>query len=230
MAPIGAGSVTTYDYTDATGDPLFQVVRYEPKDFRQRHSDGNGGWIWNMKGVQRVIYRLPDVTAAVADGHTVFVVEGEKAADALTKLGVTATCSPGGAGKWRNEYAAHFKGADVVVLPDNDPQATLPDGTPKRHPDGRPVLPGQDHAADVAESLRNIAASVRVLMLPDLPTKGDVADGLLPAAHARPSNLWRRRLTVQAQRPNRRSRQTLTTMTIPNRPRSTASPHCPTCS
>jgi hypothetical protein len=168
--------VTTYDYTDATGDPLFQVVRYEPKDFRQRHSDGNGGWIWNMKGVQRVIYRLPDVTAAVADGHTVFVVEGEKAADALTKLGVTATCSPGGAGKWRNEYAAHFKGADVVVLPDNDPQATLPDGTPKRHPDGRPVLPGQDHAADVAESLRNIAASVRVLMLPDLPTKGDVAD------------------------------------------------------
>ena len=45
--------VATYDYVAADGDPLFQVVRFAPKDFRQRRSDGNGGWLWNMKNIQR---------------------------------------------------------------------------------------------------------------------------------------------------------------------------------
>jgi len=29
----------TYDYTDESGKLLFQTIRYEPKDFRQRHPD-----------------------------------------------------------------------------------------------------------------------------------------------------------------------------------------------
>jgi len=37
--------VATYDYTDESGNLLFQVVRYDPKDFRQRRPDGKGGWI-----------------------------------------------------------------------------------------------------------------------------------------------------------------------------------------
>jgi putative DNA primase/helicase len=144
---------STYDYLDGEGRLLFQVVRLEPKDFRQRRPDGNGGWIWSIGDAPRVLYRLPELLEAVAMERPVFVAEGEKAVDALIKLGVTATCSPGGAGKWRDTYSEHLKGADVVVLPDND-------------------VPGEQHAAAVAKSLEG-AARVRVLRLPGLSDKGD---------------------------------------------------------
>lgn len=152
--------VATYPYTDPNGKLLYEVVRLDPKDFRQRRPNGADKWLWKMKGVERVLYRLPAVLAAVQAGKTIYVVEGEKAADALSALGVTAICSPGGACKWRDSYTPTLAGADVVLLPDNDE-------------------PGRNHVAMVAKSLRSIvhrAASLRVLELPDLPDKGDVAD------------------------------------------------------
>lgn len=155
----GKRQVAAYDYTTAEGDLVFQVVRYEPKDFRQRRPDGNGAWLWKMAGVQRVIYALPKVAEAIETGNPVFVVEGEKAADKLAGLGLAATCSPAGANKWKAEHSAFLVGADVVILPDNDE-------------------PGRSHAAMVAASLRGKAASIRVLTLPGLPDKGDVADWL----------------------------------------------------
>jgi hypothetical protein len=54
-----------YDYQDETGAVLFQTIRYAPKDFRQRRPDGKGGWIWNLKGVPLVLYRLPDRKSVV---------------------------------------------------------------------------------------------------------------------------------------------------------------------
>jgi len=150
----------TYDYTDAGGELLFQVVRYQPKDFRQRRPDGEGGWVWKMEGVQHVLFRLPDVLAAVAAGRTIYITEGEKAALSLAAFGITATCSPGGAGKWRDEYCAALAGAEVVILPDNDEA-------------------GQKHAAMVEASLRKAfgpKAKVRTVNLPDLPAKGDPFD------------------------------------------------------
>src|SRR6516165_10140645 len=106
--------VKTYDYRDEAGELLFQVVRFEPKDFRQRRPDGNGGWIWKLGDTRRVPYLLPELLEAVASERLIFIAEGEKAVDALIKLGVIASCSPHGAGKWRQEYASHFKGADIV--------------------------------------------------------------------------------------------------------------------
>jgi putative DNA primase/helicase len=47
--------VATYDYHDAEGKLVYQVVRLAPKDFRQRRPDSNGGWIWNMTGVERLL-------------------------------------------------------------------------------------------------------------------------------------------------------------------------------
>lgn len=150
--------VATYDYRDEVGGLLFQVVRFEPKDFRQRRPEGSG-WVWKMAGVRRVLFRLPETIAAIAAGRTIYITEGEKGALALTALGLDATCSPGGAGKWRAEYTPSLAGADVVILPDND-------------------QPGRDHAAAVARDLTGIhgAARIRVLALPGLPEKGDVAD------------------------------------------------------
>jgi putative DNA primase/helicase len=92
--------------------PLFQTLRFFPKDFRQRRPDGKGEWIWNLQGVRRVLYRLPELLAAKnADPkRMIFVVEGEKDADALQRGGATATCNPMGAGKWRDEYAEFLRG------------------------------------------------------------------------------------------------------------------------
>jgi hypothetical protein len=148
----------TYDYRDADGTLLLQVVRYDPKDFRQRRPDGKDGWTWNLDGVKRVLYLLPELIGT--DPSTpVFIVEGEKDADRLASLGLVATTSPGGAGKWRSEFAEVLQGRNVVVLPDNDG-------------------PGAEHGTDVARSLRGVAGSLRVVHLPNLPNKGDVSDWL----------------------------------------------------
>lgn len=150
--------VAAYDYRDEHGELFFQVVRFEPKDFRQRRPDGDG-WTWKIGGTRRVLFRLPEVLAAVAAGRTIYVAEGEKATLALVAAGLDATCSPGGAGKWRPEFAEALGGADVVVLPDNDE-------------------PGRRHAHQVREALQGVAKLVRVVELPGLPAKGDVADWL----------------------------------------------------
>lgn len=150
--------VATYDYKNSAGRLVFQVLRYRPKDFRQRRPDGAGGWIWNLDGVQRVLYRLPELLAA--DPATIaFVVEGEKDADRLHSLGLLATTNAQGAGKWRPAYAEALRGRPVVILPDND-------------------APGEAHAQDVARSLFGVAASVKAVNLPGLPAKGDVSDWL----------------------------------------------------
>ncbi len=180
---IGGRRITaTYKYVDETGNTLFQVVRFDPKDFRQRRPIGQGGYVWNLDGVRLVLYRLPELARAVASGRDVFIVEGEKDADALHAIGIPATTNPMGAGHWRDEYAAFLRGANVVVVQDNDPQAKTPAGDLRFHADGRPVLPGQDHAQDVARSLHGIAARVRVLDLAacwsKCPDKGDISDWL----------------------------------------------------
>ena len=169
--------VATYDYTDEGGVLLRQVVRYEPKDFKQRCPDGRGGWTWSAKGVPHVPYRLPQLLEN--DDRVIAIVEGEKSADKMWKIGIPATCSDGGAGKWRPELAGFFQGADVVIIPDYDPQKKHPKtGELMFHPDGRPILPGQDHAADVARHLTGVATRVRVLELwkhwKQMPLKGDV--------------------------------------------------------
>ena len=119
-AAKGKTIVATYDYTNEAGELLFQVVRYSPKGFRQRRPDGKGGWIWSLGETSRVLYRLPEVVEAVALERTIFVAEGEKTVDALVGLGVPATCSAGGAGKWRDDYSQYLADANVVILPDKD--------------------------------------------------------------------------------------------------------------
>jgi hypothetical protein len=153
--------VATYDYTDEAGNLLFQTIRYEPKTFRQRRPDPSapGGWSWSVRGVRQVPYRLPGIQAAITVGRPIYIVEGEKDADALNREGLDATCNAMGAGKWPAEMSALLTGADVVIVPDNDES-------------------GRNHAAVVASALRGHAARVRVLELPGLAPKGDVSDWL----------------------------------------------------
>jgi putative DNA primase/helicase len=110
--------VATYDYRAADGELVFQVVRYEPKDFRQRRPNGKGGWIWKLGDVPPLPYRLPELLGASA--AEVLICEGEKDAGNVAALGLAATCNPGGAGKWPDGFGRYFAGRHVVILPDAD--------------------------------------------------------------------------------------------------------------
>jgi hypothetical protein len=176
--------VARYSYLDEMGTVLFQVLRWEPKTFTQRRPDPSepSGWSTKVRGVPQVPYRLPELVEAIAAEHTVFIVEGEKDADNLAKWNVPATCNAGGAGKWPDQLTPFFRDADVVIIPDNDPQSKNRDGSlsfyPAHHPEfpNQPVHPGQDHAELVARRLHGVARRIRVLNLPNLPPKGDVSD------------------------------------------------------
>ena len=158
-APTPARVITArYPYTDEQGTLLYEVVRYQPKDFRQRKPDGKGGWIWTLNGIRRVLYRLPDLIGK----PEVWLVEGERDADRLAALGLAATTQAGGAGKWNPEFSTWLKANGVkrvVVLPDNDP-------------------PGEAHGLAVATNCHMTGLEVRLVRLPGLPAKGDVSDWL----------------------------------------------------
>jgi len=158
--------VATYDYCDETGRLLYQNARYRPKDFRPRRPGSDGGWIYNLEGIRRVLYHLPEVITAT---H-VIITEGEKDADRTSKAvrgfekykkprawAVTTCC--GGASGWRTDYASYFSGKSVYILPDNDE-------------------PGQKFAQTVAQNVSAYARCVKIVALPDLPEKGDVSNYL----------------------------------------------------
>jgi putative DNA primase/helicase len=147
--------VAEYNYRDEAGNVVFQVVRYEPKDFRQRQPKPGGGWEWRVKGLRVIPYRLCELLADPE--RPVFIVEGEKDADALAGFGLVVTCNTGGAGKWLAEHSEFMHGRIVFIIPDNDEA-------------------GRNHAQQVAQSLQGIAESVRIVELPGLPEKGDVSD------------------------------------------------------
>jgi 5S rRNA maturation endonuclease (ribonuclease M5)/KaiC/GvpD/RAD55 family RecA-like ATPase len=152
-----------YDYVDAGGRMLFQVVRRDDKSFRQRRPDGMGGWVWNLKGVDRVLYRLPQVANAVGQLEPVWVVEGEKDVHALERVGITATTNPMGAEKWRSEYSEALRGAQVVVCGDCDQV-------------------GRESSRAIAKALEGTAKAVKVLDLEPARSDGyDVADFLSAA-------------------------------------------------
>ena len=153
-----------YRYTNAKGKVVFETVRYYKngeKLFYQRRPSANGTYEKGLgQGANRValvLYRLPELTKAIAQKQEIFIVEGEKDVETLMGLGLVATCNPMGAGKWRKEFNSMLCDAHVVILPDNDE-------------------PGKAHGDTVARHLHDVAASVRVVELPNLPHKGDVSD------------------------------------------------------
>jgi len=154
MSPIERHIVATFDYVDTQGTLLYQVVRYEPKSFSQRKPDGKGGWIWNLDGVKRILYHLPDILKA----DKVHLTEGEKDCDALWGLGLVATTSPGGAGNWKAEYADYLKDKKVTIIPDKDPA-------------------GFEYAKQATRSLQGKAKEVKVIILPGEKVK-DFTDWL----------------------------------------------------
>jgi hypothetical protein len=148
--------VATYDYLDESGKLLYQVVRFDPKDFRQRCPDGQGGWIWNLNGTRRVLYRLPEL----ARSETVVICEGEKDVDnlkAYLPANWAATTVPGGAGKWDPGYADALVGKEVVIIPDVDSA-------------------GMAHLDLLVKELKPAVRSLRLVFLDQLNSSSPVKD------------------------------------------------------
>ena len=158
----------TYDYRDESGQLVYQVVRKTGKRFLQRVPLGGDEWEWKLGDTRRLLYRLPELIAS-ADRifDPVYVVEGEKDVDTLTRHGFIATCNSGGAGKWPAvaELAALvLKGRMVVVVADRDE-------------------PGRKHAHAVTATLIVQGIKARCLEPPD-PHKdaSDLVGALGPSA------------------------------------------------
>ena len=173
--------VATYDYNDESGNFLYQSVRYDPKDFRARRlclhrsnhwlwkldqiqeqdPDSPGKWVWVDSKIRRVLYNLPGVISAIESRQPVCIVEGEKDADKLIESGYAGTTNIGGAGKWLKAYTENLRGADVILIPDND-------------------KPGYDHMNLVASKLKGVAASIKTVLVPGVKDlsdyTGDIAE------------------------------------------------------
>ena len=117
---------THWDYQDEHGNYAYTVVRFDwwygagplpegmrTKDYRPgRRFAGarltqHDVYRWGLPAEVRVPYRLPEVLSAVRNARTVWIVEGEKSADAIRTLHIqgtdcyeAATTMPGGSNSW----------------------------------------------------------------------------------------------------------------------------------
>lgn len=147
--------VCRYDYTDAEGNLIYQVVRFEPKTFKQCKANGT----WGLNGIKPTLYHLPEVIEAVENRHLIFIVEGEKDVETLRKYDLTATTISGGANSsWQPEHISLLHHALVIIIPDND-QA------------------GKENATKLANLLYGWCDLLKVIALP-VKVKCDVTDYL----------------------------------------------------
>ena len=144
--------VATYDYPGGV-----QKIRYSDKSFSWRQPDGKGGWIYSRKGIKPSLYLSGELSDGIA------VVEGEKDADNLHRLGWDAVSGADGAGpgKWKPEYTKQLKGLSVCIFQDNDDV-------------------GKAYAQETAAALHNVCKRVFLFDLskvwPDIPLHADVSD------------------------------------------------------
>jgi len=152
---------TVYSYHDANKKLLYQVVRMIPKSFRIRRLVGDQ-WVWNLHGVRRVLYRLPQLCAQKKRNPVlpIWFTEGEKDAETLARNGLTATCIAGGASAfWEPHYTESLVGfMHVVFVPHAD-------------------KPGRALAQRVAMELVGVIPYITILdLFPDRTDGADVSD------------------------------------------------------
>ena len=146
-----------WTYVNENNEPMYQIIRSHKdgkKKYYQRHFADDNKFVWGMKNIIPLPYNLPQI---LKSKDTIFVVEGEKCSEALINLGLIATTNHGGANKWPKILNSYFENKNIVIIPDNDEI-------------------GLKHAQLVAANLFNIATTIKILKLPNLPPKGDVCD------------------------------------------------------
>jgi len=116
---------TVYSYRDEKDKELYRKIRIEPgfdgrtKSFYSERTDENGTVSKNLKGCRKVLYRLPEVLKGISQNTQIYLVEGEKDVENLSKHNLVATTSSESL-KWMDEFTEILKKADVVILYDMD--------------------------------------------------------------------------------------------------------------
>jgi hypothetical protein len=148
-----------WQYQDEDRTTVFVKQRYKVgetgKTYRLYKVDADGRRHSSLGDARIVPYNLPALLDAKTAGRNIFLVEGEKAADAITSIGMIATTAHTGAGSWPEAITEYFAGAQVIILPDND-------------------TPGWQYAHKAAAAILPIAKSVKVVDL-GLQGQGDDA-------------------------------------------------------
>lgn len=151
-----------WTYRDAEWNEIGIVIRWDQKGGGKNILPLNhsaDGWRIGAMPEPRPLYLLPDVI----DAEVVYVVEGEKAADAAKSIGLTVTTSCSGSNAAGMSDWSPLAGKRVVIIPDND-------------------KPGSKYAQTVADIVTSLdpPATVRIVDLTDdwseLPEKGDIDD------------------------------------------------------
>lgn len=115
----------TYYYTTPNGDIRYRKVKRRcecgAKTFVNQRRIGSRAFANGLGGIEKLPYNLGPVSDAVAEGHPIWVVEGEKDVETLRDLGEIGTCSPDGARSWSHELAKYLYGAvEVRIVADQD--------------------------------------------------------------------------------------------------------------
>lgn len=156
-------------YQDEDRQTVFVKQRYKVgetgKTYRLYKVDADGRRHSSLGDARIVPYNLPALLDAKTAGRNIFLVEGEKAADAITSIGMIATTAHTGAGSWPEAITEYFAGAQVIILPDND-------------------TPGWQYAHKAAQAILPIAKSVKVVDL-GLQGQGDDAYEFIEAGAGR---------------------------------------------
>lgn len=156
-------------YTDEDKQPVFVKSRFRLADggktYRLHKLDAQGRKQPTLGDARIVPYNLPALLDAKTAGRNIFLVEGEKAADAIKSIGMIATTAHTGAGSWPEAITEYFAGAQVIIVPDND-------------------IAGWGYAHKAAEAILPIVKSLKVVDL-GLQGQGDDAYEFIEAGGGR---------------------------------------------
>lgn len=113
-----------YNYVSCNGQYAFTKVRLQGKHIiygRLENERFTYGLSRNKprKSYRAVYGNLSDIKKAINDNKPVFIVEGEKDVNTLTKHGYTSF-TYGGVNDWQSDFAELVNGAMVIILADND--------------------------------------------------------------------------------------------------------------
>ena len=180
---LGDYTITAvYEYQDRTGRVVLRKARGElmgedgqriDKTFAMQSIGTDEKWYATEGIYGTLLYHLPDVLGGVKLGANLIIAEGEKDIDNLRAVGFNATCGLHGAGtltsantdlsgKWSEDHAKSFDGAEAVtVIADND-------------------AAGEGLAQWICRSLSGRVKTLRLLRIadycPELPKHGDFTD------------------------------------------------------
>lgn len=150
-----------YNYVSCNGRYAFTKIRLEGKKLlygileNERFSYGLPRDT-PRKSLKAIYGSVKALNNAIIQSKPIFIVEGEKDVDTMTKQGYTAF-TYGGVNDWQSDFAELVKGADVVILADNDE-------------------PGIKVANTILQDIQTVVKSAKVIVpMPDVP-KADISD------------------------------------------------------